>query len=62
MYDIINKIIETYTKRGKRLEVIRRYIRMKYRINIDMQSMKRRLIDLKPDINAGSQEVKRFVL
>ncbi len=62
MYDIINKIIETYTKRGKRLEVIRRYIRMKYRINIDMQSMKRRMFDLRPDINAGSQEAKRFVL
>ncbi len=33
-------------RRGKRAEVIRRYIRMKYRINMDIHALKKRIKDL----------------
>lgn len=40
---IINNVIDTYYKRGKKIEVMRRYIKMKYRINIDVPSIRERI-------------------
>ena len=40
---VINNSIIDNLKKGKKLEVIRRYIEMKYRINIDLQAMKERV-------------------
>lgn len=44
---IINSNIDKYVKKGKKLEVIRRYIMVKYRINIDLTSLKERIKLLK---------------
>lgn len=46
---IINNVIDTYYKRGKKAEVIRRYIKMKYRISIDTTSIRERIKSLKMD-------------
>ena len=40
---IINNVINTYYKKGKKVEVMRRYIRMKYGINIDVASIDERI-------------------
>ncbi|MFA0961689.1 hypothetical protein AB9P05_07770 [Roseivirga sp. BDSF3-8] len=40
---LINKAIEKYSRQGRRADVIHRYIRMKYRISIDQESIKARL-------------------
>ncbi len=40
---VINSNIDKYLQKGKKLEVIRRYIRLKYRINIDLTSLKERI-------------------
>ena len=40
---LVNDIIDTYHRKGKRVEVIRRYLRMKYRINIDIESIQERV-------------------
>ncbi len=47
MQDLINKIIAMYVRQGRKMEVIRRYLRIKYHINIDMQSMQQRLDAMK---------------
>lgn len=44
---VINNVIDTYLRKGKKIEVIRRYIRMKYRIYIDLTSIKERIKLLK---------------
>lgn len=46
---IINNVIDTYHKRGKKAEVMRRYIRMKYRITIDIASIRERIKSLQMD-------------
>ncbi|WP_017730178.1 hypothetical protein [Nafulsella turpanensis] len=48
---VINSSIIDHIRKGKKLEVIRRYIEMKYRISIDMESLKERikLMNLKLD-------------
>ena len=43
---LINDVIDTYYRKGKKIEVIRRYIRMKYRISIDPESIRERLKNL----------------
>ncbi len=43
MKDLIDDIAKRYLVKGKRLEVIRRYIRMKYRINIDSSALLNRV-------------------
>ncbi len=40
---LINNSLSYSLKKGKRTEVIRRYIRMKYRINMDLRSLKERI-------------------
>jgi hypothetical protein len=40
---VINNSIVDNLKKGKKLEVIRRYIEMKYRVNIDAESLKERI-------------------
>lgn len=45
---LIDKTINRYAAKGERAEAIRRYIRMKYRINIDTEAIKKRLQNLKP--------------
>lgn len=40
---IINKVITQYQAKGKKLEVIKRYLLMKYHINMDMASLKERI-------------------
>lgn len=40
---VINNSITDNLKKGKKLEVIRRYIQMKYGINIDAPSLQERI-------------------
>lgn len=47
---VINNSIVDNLKKGKKPEVIRRYIKMKYRISIDLQSMKERIKMLSPKL------------
>ena len=47
MKDIINTVVEDYERRGKGVEAIRKYIRSKYRINIDKAALLKRLELLK---------------
>lgn len=46
---LIDKTIDRYHARGKKMEVIKRYIRMKYRISIDTAVLKARLEQIKPN-------------
>lgn len=48
---VINNSIADNVKKGRKLEVIRRYLQLKYRTSIDMQSLKERikLLNLKLD-------------
>lgn len=48
---VINNSIIDHIRKGKKLDVIRRYIEMKYRISIDMEALKERikLMNLKLD-------------
>lgn len=43
MRNIIDETLSQALMRGKRLEVIARYIRMKYRVNIDAATLRRRV-------------------
>ena len=47
---LINNVIDFSLQKGKRLEVIKRYIQIKYRVNIDNLSIKKRMTLLKPEI------------
>lgn len=40
---LIDEALQRYADRAHKAEVIRRYIRLKYRISIDRESMKQRL-------------------
>lgn len=40
---VINNSITDHLKKGTKLEVIRRYIEMKYRVSIDLESLKERI-------------------
>ena len=40
---LINKTIYSHLRNGRKLEVIARYVRMKYRVNIDEVSIQNRL-------------------
>lgn len=44
---LINDTISFYLKREKKIEVIRRYIRIKYKINIDSESLLQRVASYK---------------
>ena len=50
---LIDNALMTNLKKGKKLDVIRRYIRMKYRISIDHAAMLKRIKYL----NAQSRQV-----
>ncbi len=39
----INNVIDQYHRKGKQIDVIRRYIKMRYKINIDLASIKERI-------------------
>jgi hypothetical protein len=43
MQDVIGKIIATYARQGRKLEVLRRYIRIKYRIHLDSEALQNRI-------------------
>lgn len=43
---IIDKSITYHLKKGKKAEVIRRYIKMKYRVNMDLKTLKERVKNL----------------
>ena len=47
MNDIINNSIDYYIKKGKNIEVIRRFIRLKYRISIDSAALHQRIKHLR---------------
>ncbi len=40
---LINNTIDSYLKKGRKVEVVKRYIRMKYRVQIDNVSMAKRM-------------------
>lgn len=46
---LINDIIEGSIRKGKKIEVVRRYIRMKYHMNIDLKSLEHRLKLIRKD-------------
>lgn len=43
MQDIIDKALQTYYKKGKEVDVLRRYLKLKYKTNIDTASIRTRL-------------------
>jgi len=43
MNDIINNAIDFYVRQGRKIEVIRRYVRLKYRVNIDRSAFQKRV-------------------
>lgn len=43
---VIDKSILYHLKKGKKAEVIRRYIKMKYRVNIELSALKERVKNL----------------
>ncbi len=45
---LIDTTINKYYTRGKKVDVIIRYIRMKYRISLDPEVLKARLKEIKP--------------
>lgn len=45
---LIDEALKRYADRAHKVEVIRRYIRLKYHISIDRESMKQRLKALAP--------------
>lgn len=46
---VINNVINSYHKKGKKVEVIRRYIRMKYHITMDIASIRERIRSMNMD-------------
>lgn len=44
---LINDIIKGSMQKGVKIEVVRRYIRMKYHMNIDLPSLNRRLNNMR---------------
>lgn len=40
---LINNTIDSYLRKGRKVEVVKRYIRMKYRVHIDSISMTKRV-------------------
>jgi len=40
---VINDIIDSYLQKGKKIEGIRRYIKTRYKINIDVTSIQERI-------------------
>ena len=47
MNDIINNTIDFYVKQGRQLAVIRRFVRLKYRVNIDKSAFRERVKSLR---------------
>lgn len=49
---IIDRLLTEAKAKGKRLDVIRRYMRMKYKIQIDTQALQERLrtLQLEPGV------------
>jgi len=47
MNDIINNAIDFYVRKGRKIEVIRRYIRLKYRVNIDRSAFRERVKNMR---------------
>lgn len=48
---VINNSIVDSIKKGRKLEVIRRYIQLKYRTSIDMRSLRERIKALNLQLN-----------
>jgi hypothetical protein len=48
---LIDASLKTSLERGKPLEVIKRYIWLRYRINVDLESLSRRLKSLSPKLH-----------
>jgi hypothetical protein len=40
---IIDSAIEKYVAQGKKLEVVKRYLQIKYKINMDLPSLRERI-------------------
>ena len=47
---VIDSAIMLLAKQGQNPKAIKRYIRMKYKINIDLQALKERVNRLKPGL------------
>ena len=45
---LIDSVITLLARQGQKPEAIRRYIKMKYRINMDKAALKTRLANMKP--------------
>ncbi|UII28186.1 hypothetical protein LVD15_07110 [Fulvivirga maritima] len=55
---VIDNSILFHLRQGRKMEVIRRYIKMKYRINMDMATLKKRV----KHINATQLELTSHAL
>ncbi len=40
---LIDNVLKRYLNKGKRIDVIKRYIKLKYHINIDLESIQKRI-------------------
>jgi len=49
---LINNTIYSHLRKGRKLEVISRYVKMKYRVNIDKVSIQKRLLLLDLDYSS----------
>lgn len=47
MNDIINNAIDFYVRKGRKIEVIRRYVRLKYKISIDKNAFHQRVKNMR---------------
>lgn len=47
MQCVINNVLEQARNKNKRLEVISRYIRLKYKIKVDISALKTRIKSIK---------------
>lgn len=43
MKDLVNEIITSYYSKGHKVEVIKRYLQMRYHINIDLEALRNRI-------------------
>ncbi len=49
MNDIINNAIDFYAHKGRKIEVIRRYVRLKYKVSIDKNAFHQRVKNMRLD-------------
>ena len=62
MNDIINNAIDFYVRQGRKIEVIRRYIRLKYKVSIDQSAFNERVKSLRLEYEVWTLLITRLVI